>query len=263
MSATNLNYIPPIDSTAGSCLTMANWQELGVSIISHSLENLLAKPGLDILMEINHIGEFLGWQGEIVLNAMTVKAKSGSYILKSPYDGSAIIIPTETVLKLIRQLRPTYVLLPPDCKWEDRDWLAYLGPIQPFFHALTPATKAGVYFINMFDLTTLTCYKDHPRYVAGVDSRLTLKLLVEAGIEHVECDQIAADAVEGVVYTKTEPLNLRDPAMANQHQIIENNCRCPTCSQQFTCAYLHHLLEHTPLLAQRLIVSHNVYRACS
>ena len=44
-----------------------------------------------------------------------------------------------------------------------------------------------------------------------------------------------------------------------QFETIDPECTCPTCSQQFTKAYLHHLLQQTPLLCHRLLIQHNVF----
>jgi len=75
----------------------------------------------------------------------------------------------------------------------------------------------------------------------------------------VESDRPAQDAVSGLVYSEGACLSILDQQMAQAHQVIEAACQCPTCSQQFTRAYLHHLLQHTPLLAQRYLVQHNCY----
>ena len=56
---------------------------------------------------------------------------------------------------------------------------------------------------------------------------------------------------------------VRFKTIDGSHKTIEveesENCSCETCSQGFTRAYFHHLLQHTPLLAQRFLVIHNVF----
>ena len=69
----------------------------------------------------------------------------------------------------------------------------------------------------------------------------------------------AEDAYFGRVYTHEGVIELQNNIYATQFEPIDSTCSCPTCKQKLTRAYLHHLLEHTPLLCQRLLIQHNVY----
>jgi len=46
------NFIPKATSEAGLCLTAANWQEVGINLITYYLDSLLIKPGYDLLQNI-------------------------------------------------------------------------------------------------------------------------------------------------------------------------------------------------------------------
>ena len=83
--------------------------------------------------------------------------------------------------------------------------------------------------------------------------------LIKAGVQIVESDKPASDACSGVVYSSEGDISILDATFEMQFEPIDAGCECPTCSQQFTRAYLHHLLQHTPLLCQRLLVQHNVH----
>lgn len=54
-------------------------------------------------------------------------------------------------------------------------------------------------------------------------------------------------------------INLADPLYQSPHQVIDENCKCPTCSQGLTQVYLQHLFFNTPGLCQRFLMQHNVY----
>lgn len=78
---------------------------------------------------------------------------------------------------------------------------------------------------------------------------------------YIESDKPAVDAMQAIVYNREGEINLRDKDYAHQHQPIDPCCHCPSCSQQLTRAYLHHLLMQTPLLCQRFLIQHNVFQA--
>jgi queuine tRNA-ribosyltransferase len=72
-------------------------------------------------------------------------------------------------------------------------------------------------------------------------------------------DQPARDACDGIVYGKNGNIDIKATECRLDFRMIDETCQCPTCHQSFTRAYLHHLLEHTPLLCQRLLIQHNVH----
>ena len=82
------------------------------------------------------------------------------------------------------------------------------------------------------------------------------------GFECIESDKPAADALQGIIYTQTGTFNLLDEDNREAFSALDAECDCPTCRAGYTRAYLHHLLQHTPLLAQRFLMMHNVARIC-
>jgi len=85
-----------------------------------------------------------------------------------------------------------------------------------------------------------------------------------------EHDKPAVDAFQGVIYESPSLLrqaslkqiasySLLEPRNAIDFSSLAQDCACPTCQGGATRAYLHHLLQHTPLLAQRLLIMHNVF----
>ena len=75
----------------------------------------------------------------------------------------------------------------------------------------------------------------------------------------VESDLPMLDAYNGLVYTYTDVIDIKSEENLLQIKPIDNLCKCPTCVNGLTRAYLHHLYMHTPLLCQRLLMQHNAY----
>lgn len=72
-------------------------------------------------------------------------------------------------------------------------------------------------------------------------------------------DRPAQDAMQGIIYHKDGQYHLQDSEYAMDFELLDENCLCPSCQQSFTRAYLHHLLQSTPLLCQRFLLMHNVF----
>lgn len=265
-------YIPVFTSEAGSCLTLANWQEIGISTASYYLDALLMKPGYSLLKTQRNLQSYCGWQETIVLNATLAAAKSdGIYTIRSRFDGSLLRIGSDELFSLIVGLQPDIVILPPGLlKQLDQLGQALPKSIQFFipsneWSSASSDLKLGSYLT--YDKTqSFADFKQDIKQYAGMPIYLRADLsisqaleLVEQGGVLLESDKPASDAMIGEVYSEQGTLALLDSQMANQQEPIDAHCSCPTCTQGFTRAYLHHLLMHTPLLCQRYLIQHNVY----
>jgi queuine tRNA-ribosyltransferase len=120
-----------------------------------------------------------------------------------------------------------------------------------------------VYFniTNELNWEQLDQWSHKPRYVMGYFEPELLQTLKAKGIEFIETDEPAQAAMQGIVYSSEGHINLTNSETAVHFEPIDKACTCPTCSKQLTKAYLHHLLTHTPLLCQRLLIQHNVFYA--
>jgi queuine tRNA-ribosyltransferase len=215
----------------------------------------------------------VGWQGQLVLNASLPTINSaGLYTLRSTYDGHRISHSLDEILTLIVKLKPNMVIFP-QALWRKNAalWEQLPETIFPFLPVEDlPNYSAikrpyGVYFSYDKDtsshkaiLEQLSQHKDKPCYIAGDLSLPFMLELISQGAHYVESDKPASDAIAGEVYCNEETISLQNKEQSMQFELIDKNCKCPTCSQQFTRAYLHHLLEQTPLLCQRFLVQHNI-----
>ncbi|ASQ46570.1 tRNA guanosine transglycosylase family protein [Legionella clemsonensis] len=257
-------YIPTLTTEAGSCLTLANWQEVGVRAVSYHLEALLLKPGISLLKSLPHLKAYIPWQGSIVLNAALPPAKQGQYTVRSPYDGSVMQISQDEVACLVEKLQPDIVVLPID--FDPGLMRSFTKTSQIFtIPELHVEQQFGWYLPYEPSLSFIALqekikrYNTTPIYLAGDFDLQQLAALTQYDSLMIESNLPAQHAFSGKVYYEGGVLDLCADEIAHQQVVIDRHCKCPTCEQQLTRAYLHHLINQTPLLCQRLLIQHNAY----
>lgn len=269
---TTLHFIPLLTTQAGSCLTSKNWQEVGVSCVSYSLMSLLIKPGLNTLCTLPDWKKYAGWSKDWVLNASMEKAPiEEKYAFRSPYDGARLSCSFDDIVKIILHLQPTMVILPKGFHVVDK--LSDLAKTSALF---VPANEVshypmhlirGIYYDAQNTSESLEIIRQHSQqfsayqcYLSGPLDESFRSAIVDLSMAvFVESDLPALDACSGVVYSQGTSIDLKDAQYEKQFESIAPGCLCPTCKQNFTRAYLYHLLQQTPLLCQRLLIQHNIH----
>lgn len=272
MLTTGQNFIPIGTTAAGLCLTSANWKEVQNTSIAFDLDSLLVKPGYDLLKQIPDLAQYMGWSGALVLNATKLIAnKEGIFTITSPFDGAKLKLTHVQLVEIILHIKPDAVLLPQKFLQEFPEiWDSWNDSILPFVAAddllkQELSRSHGVY-LNLESPSSkdncseqLKRWSHLPRYVTGRISLDLLQHLKSEGIEWIESDEPARVAMQGVVFSPKGMIDLTESLVEMQFETIDADCQCPTCSQQLTKAYLHHLYLHTPLLCQRFLIQHNVF----
>lgn len=266
------NFIPVLTSEAGASLTSAQWLEAKTQLAAFNLDSLLLKPGFDVLKESDDLSAYLGWSGQIILNASALRAnRDGLFTLKSPFDGSTMKMTSLQLKEIMQQLQPELVLLPLKMLQDLPSlWDAWDEKIIPFIAAEELLKQEvswphGVYFhwdgswTQEAFIAHLEKWHHLPRYVFGRLSLDFIRSLYAIGINYIESDEPAALGMEGQVYTQQGTINLLTSDNELEFELIDKDCICPTCMQQFSKAYLHHLYLHTPLLCQRFLIQHNIH----
>lgn len=260
-------FVPVLTSEAGLCLTALNWQEVGITTVSYALDALLLKPGLDALHTMPNLASYLGWSGDLVLNASALKRdKQGCYTIISPFDGSKMNLTPERLITLIHHLKPNAVILPKQIVEDFPEiWAQWNQAIKPFIHVFDLQTWQahgfhGVYFTHD-TLDLVSKCQNMPRYVIADIPPDRLIDFKAQGVEWIESNAPAQQAMQGQVYDASGICDLTQTEVALDFDVIDNACKCPTCSQRLTKAYLHHLLQHTPLLCYRFLIQHNAFFA--
>ncbi|NLY10598.1 MAG: tRNA guanosine(34) transglycosylase Tgt [Firmicutes bacterium] len=99
--------------------------------------------------------------------------------------------------------------------------------------------------------------KDKPRYLMGVGSPDALIESVIRGVDMFDCVWPTRIARHGTVMTRQGRLTVRDQPFARDFEPIEEGCTCYTC-QNFSRAYIRHLLKTKEILGVRLTTIHNI-----
>ena len=110
----------------------------------------------------------------------------------------------------------------------------------------------------MLDVVDAELPQGKPRYLMGVGTPEDLVNGVLRGVDIFDCVLPTRLARHNAAMTRRGRLNLVNAAYAQDHQPIDENCGCYTC-QNFTRAYLRHLVVAKEMLSATLISIHNLY----
>ncbi len=99
---------------------------------------------------------------------------------------------------------------------------------------------------------------DKPRYLMGVGTLEDLINGVMRGVDIFDCVLPTRLARHNAAMVKTGRLNLVNAAFAHDPDPIDPECTCYTC-QNFTRAYLRHLISAKELLSATLLSIHNLH----
>ncbi len=110
----------------------------------------------------------------------------------------------------------------------------------------------------MLDVVDAELPQGKPRYLMGVGTPEDLVNGVLRGVDIFDCVLPTRLARHNAAMTRRGRLNLVNAAFAQDHQPIDENCDCYTC-QNFTRAYLRHLVVAKEMLSATLISIHNLY----
>jgi queuine tRNA-ribosyltransferase len=99
--------------------------------------------------------------------------------------------------------------------------------------------------------------KDKPRYLMGVGSPDCLVEGVLRGVDMFDCVWPTRLARHGMVLTEQGNMTIRNQPFARDFKPIEADCECYAC-QNFSRAYIRHLLKTNEVLGMRLTTIHNI-----
>jgi queuine tRNA-ribosyltransferase len=114
---------------------------------------------------------------------------------------------------------------------------------------------------DMYDTvewTTQFMPKDKPRYLMGVGTPEDLIENIERGVDMFDCVMPTRNARNGTLFTSFGRLNIRKACYKEDALPIDESCGCYTC-QNFSRAYLNHLLRAGEITYFRLASIHNIY----
>lgn len=99
---------------------------------------------------------------------------------------------------------------------------------------------------------------DKPKHMLGISEPNDIFAAIEQGIDTFDCVSPTRVARNGAAYTYEGRVNIVASRYRQDFSPIINDCACYTC-QNYSRAYLHHLLHAKELLANTLMSIHNEY----
>lgn len=111
---------------------------------------------------------------------------------------------------------------------------------------------------EIIDQVTDVLPEDKPRYLMGLGTPADIITGVERGIDIFDCVLPTRLARHHAAMTSTGRLNLMNATFTRDEQPIDAVCSCYTC-QNFSRAYLRHLISAREMLAASLLSIHNIH----
>lgn len=111
---------------------------------------------------------------------------------------------------------------------------------------------ACIEYVNAFTPT------HKPRYLMGVGTPENIIEAIDGGVDMFDCVMPSRNARNGSLFTTFGKLNIKSSAYKLDATPIDEKCSCYTC-QNFSRAYLHHLLRANEITYFRLATLHNLH----
>lgn len=110
----------------------------------------------------------------------------------------------------------------------------------------------------MLEVVDAILPEDKPRYLMGVGAPADLVNGVARGVDIFDCVLPTRLARHNAAMTRDGRLNLVNASFAKDSQPIDKSCTCYTC-QNFSRAYLRHLIVAKEMLSATLLSIHNLH----
>ena len=111
---------------------------------------------------------------------------------------------------------------------------------------------------KMVDYTIPFLPKDKPRYLMGVGSPYDLIDGAISGVDMFDCVLPTRIARHGTAMTSGGRVVIKNKAFERDFTPLDPECGCYTC-QNYTRAYVRHLIKANETFGQRLVSYHNLY----
>jgi len=105
--------------------------------------------------------------------------------------------------------------------------------------------------------TTPHLPKGRPRYLMGVGKPIDIVEAVYRGVDMFDCVIPTRSGRHGQVWTDMGPYNIKRAEFAEDESPLDTEISCPA-SQEYTKAYVHHLIRSNELLGAMILSWHNI-----
>lgn len=100
--------------------------------------------------------------------------------------------------------------------------------------------------------------ENKPRHLLGIGYLEDMENIIKAGVDLFDCTAPTHYARHGTAFTVKGRLDLRKSIYWQDKGAVEKECGCLTC-QNYSRAYIHHLLRAREITGQKLLTIHNLY----
>ncbi|NLW17131.1 MAG: tRNA guanosine(34) transglycosylase Tgt [Firmicutes bacterium] len=111
---------------------------------------------------------------------------------------------------------------------------------------------------DMLEITVPLIPKEKPRYLMGIGSPDCLVEGTIRGVDMFDCVLPTRIARNGSAFTSQGRVVIRNATYARDFSPLDPNCSCYAC-QNFTRAYLRHLIKAKEILGYQLLSIHNLH----
>ncbi len=112
--------------------------------------------------------------------------------------------------------------------------------------------------LDTLDFTVPLMPENKPRYLMGVGTPEDLIEGVMRGIDMFDCVMPTRIARHGSIFTSEGRITIRNATYKEDFTAPDPDCNCYVC-QNYTRAYIRHLLKRNEILGVRLTTYHNLY----
>lgn len=110
---------------------------------------------------------------------------------------------------------------------------------------------------EVLDFTTPHLPHDRPRYLMGVGKPIDLVEAVLRGVDMFDCVIPTRSGRHGQVWTDQGPYNIKRAEFAEDNSALDPSIDC-AASQDYSKAYVHHLIRSGEMLGQMILSWHNI-----
>jgi queuine tRNA-ribosyltransferase len=100
--------------------------------------------------------------------------------------------------------------------------------------------------------------ENKPRHLLGIGEPIDFFMGIENGVDFFDCVAPTRMARHGTLHTREGRLNIKNASYKADMGPVDKTCGCYTC-QNYSRAYVHHLLREEEMLGMTLASIHNLY----
>jgi len=101
--------------------------------------------------------------------------------------------------------------------------------------------------------------KEKPRHLLGISDFESVIESIKRGVDLFDCVAPTREARNGRIYTRRGFLQIRNNMFKYDKNILERDCGCFTCKNEYSRGYIRHLLKEKEMFGMRLTTIHNIY----